>query len=1533
MAYTVITRPAELSMSGNIADFVLDSNAPVTFKLAVGGKVILDEIYTPTSAGAITIKLRKVIEQQLTLSIPTSDFFEQSKSVIYFLATIDTIDYGFRVVKGGIDANVLDAATYLSQNFLTWQPQSKQVKLNDPEWLTYFSALYATKVVKAKGYYLDNTTETIVVYTIDEEPKCWTMNVQYALLAGKFTAAPSYIDVWVEDSDGVRLTFIQRYILHADFDEFDDLFVFENSLGGIDTIRYTGTLQEINEPDVASAIFGEETMEFGLDVDRYFSKNTGGFKSERQQQWAVDFFNSYNRYRIADGIVRRIVLRKADIKGVKRDVNSFSFNFAYTKQTNRLNLARFDTLPDVIEMVDPNSELFFLAPRLFEFPYAKLAFNFLFPVQSPYETKWYKATISDIAELLTVEGGIGSYALDSGKWAGHRWDDYMDQALKTNSDVEFNSLKVQEALVKSLESHNFNKGWDGDGFGVDENGNMEVKSLLVRDQLTVFELIIQKIRSVGGMIILSVASGTASAVALKENEYYRVTLENSGAALNNPFAVGDLVKCQRFTGKNVKYYWRKVIAIGSDYIDLANNDVDGTGIPEVGDELVQLGHITDPARQNAIIIDATSLPKIDIYQGINSYSLAGKLKSRLGDLSEQGINGMGLFTSQGRFTGQVVVGEGSTGYDKFNDKPDLSVYAQQAFVKNITDGLQAQIDGTITSWFKDYEPTLLNEPASNWGDAPVMEIHLGDLFYWTSKGYAYRFQKIDSVFSWTKIADTDVILALANAAKAQDTADGKRRVFTAQPTAPYDKGDLWAKGTAILKCDVPKVEGQSFSESDWSVTATDDTAVNNLQIGGRNLIINSKGEFTGSSQVYSFVTINQALSNVAGKTFTLSAEARVTEVGNDTRVLITANDSSWLILNKSEQSSVNNTSWEHISVTFTVPYDFSGDVIIGAYNFPHANSGSVALRYLKLEEGSKATGWTPAPEDVAADIANAQTAANEAILAVEGMGEDGLITPFEKKTLRQMVNQMLPEFNELIGQADNYNVDSDVYSDTYVDLLSFTDPLLSDMSATSAVDRTLLEHLFSSYNTYKINLLNAISNAINGTATTAKTAADDAAIIARAMASGKMLNRDPNFKLGWNGISTYNNSGGSALIITRNAAESDSPNYPGGFDMKISYVGGSNGASPGLGGFTFATPSRANAVFLVRIIAYIPIGYNIEWGSNALGTGGTNKWLTSTHGEGKFKEYLLLVRCGSSGTFSTINFFYLIGSNASAVNWWLCFATVYDTTSSESYEIAAATKTSIDGGVITSGVIQLGAADGSIKAGINGGGTSDDSVRFWAGAGYDNRALAPFRVWQSGEVFARKRIELLDENNYGLAGICGSNSASDGTIRFWAGETYANRANAPFRVDKDGTIFMSKATLSTAQSGRRVVISSSEGSFKFIAANETEAIVIKESSYNGIVYPGMFLQYTNSADKFTTSIESGLVKIGLTRSGLLNSNVILSNSGIEANYYGSNNRFMVSVVGANTTVFITGLPTTAANASGVKPLYVNINNGLVYRGT
>lgn len=147
--------------------------------------------------------------------------------------------------------------------------------------------------------------------------------------------------------------------------------------------------------------------------------------------------------------------------------------------------------------------------------------------------------------------------------------------------------------------------------------------------------------------------------------------------------------------------------------------------------------------------------------------------------------------------------------------------------------MQSLIDGSIMTWFFPCPPADANEPTSKWSTTDQKNQHLGDLYYDTDTGYCYRYQVEHQVYSWQRITDVDVTKALADAKNAQDTADGKRRVFVVQPTPPYDVGDLWTAGANgdIKRCRIAKTSEQSYAASDWELASkyTDDTTANQVK--------------------------------------------------------------------------------------------------------------------------------------------------------------------------------------------------------------------------------------------------------------------------------------------------------------------------------------------------------------------------------------------------------------------------------------------------------------------------------------------------------------------------------------------------------------------------------------------------------------------------------------------------------------------------------------------------------------------------------
>ncbi|WP_204256793.1 hypothetical protein [Mammaliicoccus sciuri] len=147
-------------------------------------------------------------------------------------------------------------------------------------------------------------------------------------------------------------------------------------------------------------------------------------------------------------------------------------------------------------------------------------------------------------------------------------------------------------------------------------------------------------------------------------------------------------------------------------------------------------------------------------------------------------------------------------------------------------GLQSQVDNAIDTFYYGYVPTLSNYPSQEWTTNAKKDVHIGDFFLNTKTGVAYRFLKEGSTYLWKPIEDQVITDALNSAKTAQDTADGKRRVFVNTPIPPYDIGDMWVQGTSgdIMVCKVARGKNTSYVTTDWGKASkyTDDSKANQV---------------------------------------------------------------------------------------------------------------------------------------------------------------------------------------------------------------------------------------------------------------------------------------------------------------------------------------------------------------------------------------------------------------------------------------------------------------------------------------------------------------------------------------------------------------------------------------------------------------------------------------------------------------------------------------------------------------------------------
>lgn len=357
--------------------------------------------------------------------------------------------------------------------------------------------------------------------------------------------------------------------------------------------------------------------------------------------------------------------------------------------------------------------------------------------------------------------------------------------------------------------------------------------------------------------------------------------EQDGEKIDNKWKVGDQAQAKTFNVKKGTYHkvensylWRLVVNVSSDtvdidgkkyhYVDLSQIDFDsGSDAPAPGDVLNQLGHrLNDTQRQTALVLNAVDnyAPSITLYAGVNYYTLLNK------EYVEFGVyNGKAFFNVYGdMYIGDK--GENPKTYIKYKNgkinikanleigssigDKDLDQYIKEnggvdeETVTNLINNsqvikdLQNQTNGAIETWFYEGVPTLDNLPAVDWNTSELKKIHIGDLYYDQTTGYAYRFTKYNddvNPYRWNRIKDNDIVSALDAANRAQITADGKMKVFYGE-TKPtnYQVGDIWVNATLEGKFnnDIARAVADnktSFNANDWVLASRYSEAIATIQ--------------------------------------------------------------------------------------------------------------------------------------------------------------------------------------------------------------------------------------------------------------------------------------------------------------------------------------------------------------------------------------------------------------------------------------------------------------------------------------------------------------------------------------------------------------------------------------------------------------------------------------------------------------------------------------------------------------------------------
>lgn len=521
-AMTILQKPADLNLSGNLPKFVISSSEGVDFLLKKEEETLLSARYIPGQDNKIIIDIKDVVESSLFCVLKDQELpYIQNALSASFSAEVGGQTVNFRVVKAGVDRLATPAENFLRTNWLTWQPQEKHVTYYVPEFLTFYAVEDSTVKVKAHFFEGGKLSEEVKVLYTASSGSAYTVPVQYGVIVGKFgSRLPSFYDVWFENSKGVRLSYIQRYVAGAMLSEHEDWVVFENSLGGLDTFRAYGQTELEAEHTHNLAELGEQTEEYRVDTKRNYQKSTG-WLDDRQRKWLLDFFPSQQKYIYTRNFLRRIVVSEDNTSYVDKELpTGYSFTYRYADAKPLLNLARVEDLPADLHIDVPELGSFTIPPRLVEFPSQNLSEGVLFPVQDPHAENWATTTIGAILQYVTDNiitmggdgtGGVGhthnnfsllqglqhineyltvygqkikaGYADKAGEVVG---DKYL---RKDKSDQTNYLLRIGEFIDSMLA---------GKGTGLYPDGRIQTDRLEVRGSMTVMDLIINELHAMAG---------------------------------------------------------------------------------------------------------------------------------------------------------------------------------------------------------------------------------------------------------------------------------------------------------------------------------------------------------------------------------------------------------------------------------------------------------------------------------------------------------------------------------------------------------------------------------------------------------------------------------------------------------------------------------------------------------------------------------------------------------------------------------------------------------------------------------------------------------------------------------------------------------------------------------------------------------------------------------------------------------------------------------------------------------------------------
>lgn len=388
---------------------------------------------------------------------------------------------------------------------------------------------------------------------------------------------------------------------------------------------------------------------------------------------------------------------------------------------------------------------------------------------------------SAYAERIGIASGVGVYVIRSKYDLTTPTDTNVYSALYTAleylSKRKGGNIAGPVTFDKSLTTSDFKQGeLMGAGAGIYDDGKgnkvVEADKIIVRKEAVFNELVINQTTFQRGTTVFSCGGCRLTAVE-EYDTYYRCYYDNKGELRFAGLEVGDQARCQRYDasyGAIVKYYWRLVVGVGKDYVDLSKTDCDGTGVPAEGDDIVQLGNRNDATRQSAVVISPLNGGVVEVFAGINSFSLSEKNYVGMGVDAATGeayIYGYGRMFFGDRGEGQYIKYEkGDDGEYHLKINADVTLGASSDLSGSTQFAeLGKQVGSKIESHYDDYDGGK-DVLADEWAESGIEAEHEGDIFTNTETGATWHWISAwdgnQHSYQWVATADVKAQASIDN---------------------------------------------------------------------------------------------------------------------------------------------------------------------------------------------------------------------------------------------------------------------------------------------------------------------------------------------------------------------------------------------------------------------------------------------------------------------------------------------------------------------------------------------------------------------------------------------------------------------------------------------------------------------------------------------------------------------------------------------------------------------------------------------------